>query len=87
MLRPIIIIATLAIVCVVEGLYYTEVTADQDYLLKQKKIYNLLYHVSQPNIVNLEQFKEGQTYSIEAHIDSYTNKVIKTIIDTYYYQF
>lgn len=57
------------------GYYYTELTADQDFLIKQKKIYNLFYHVSQPHIVNPDLYKEGKDYSIEENINSYTNQV------------
>jgi hypothetical protein len=86
MLKPMFILAILAFVCTVEGFYYSEVTADQDFLIKQKKIFNLFYHVSQPNIVNPEQFQEGQSYSIEANIDSYTNKdAVNYFLELYKY--
>lgn len=49
--------------------------ADKDFLLKQKKIYNLLYYVSQPSLVNPSLYEEGRSYNIEANIDSYTNTV------------
>ena len=56
--------------------YFTEYTADKDYLIKQKRIYNILYHIPQAEIVNPELYKEGQAWDIKANIDSYTNSVI-----------
>jgi len=57
-----------------EGFYNTELTADQDFLLKQKKIYNLFYHISQPDIVNPELYNEGKKFDIRENIGSYTNQ-------------
>lgn len=76
MYRNLAVLAILAF-CLASAEYYTVRTADEDFLLKQKKIYNLLYHVSQPAIVNPALYIEGQQYNIEANIDSYTNKVRK----------
>ncbi|XP_034944552.1 uncharacterized protein [Chelonus insularis] len=76
MLKQVFLLACVTFIAVAAegGFYYTEVTADKDFLLKQKKIYNLFYHVGQPNLVNQDLYSEGQAYSIEANIDSYTNK-------------
>lgn len=57
--------------------YNTVKTADKEFLLKQKKIYNLLYYISQPSLVNPSLYEEGRSYNIEANIDSYTNTVNK----------
>ena len=57
--------------------YYDTRTADKDYLLKQKKVYNLLYHVSQPAEINYTWYEEGQKWNIEANIDLYSNAVGK----------
>lgn len=57
--------------------YYDKKTTDKDYLLKQKKVFNLIYHVPQPDIVNPEFYKQGQAWNIEEKIDLYTNKVKK----------
>ncbi|XP_015177942.1 PREDICTED: arylphorin subunit beta-like [Polistes dominula] len=73
MYRNLVVLAVLAF-CLVSAEYYTVQTADKVFLLKQKKIYNLLYHISQPDIVNPDLYTEGQQYSIEANIDSYTNQ-------------
>ncbi|KOX67354.1 Arylphorin subunit alpha [Melipona quadrifasciata] len=53
--------------------YYNTRTADKDYLLKQKKVYNLLYHISQPAEINYTWYEEGQKWDIEANIDLYSN--------------
>jgi len=55
--------------------YNTIQIADKDFLLKQKKIYNLLYYISQPSLVNPSLYEEGRSYDIKANIDSYTNTV------------
>jgi hypothetical protein len=55
--------------------YNTIKIADKDFLFKQKKIYNLLYYVSQPSLVNPSLYEEGRSYNIEANIDSYSNTV------------
>lgn len=55
--------------------YNTVQIADKEFLLKQKKIYNVLYYISQPSLVNPSLYEEGRSYNIEANIDSYTNTV------------
>lgn len=55
--------------------YNTVQIADKEFLLKQKKIYNILYYISQPSLVNPSLYEEGRSYNIEANIDSYTNTV------------
>ncbi|XP_029035145.1 hexamerin-like [Osmia bicornis bicornis] len=54
--------------------YFTTKTADKDFLLKQKKIYNLLYHIPQPNVVNVQLYNEGQAWNIENSISLYRNQ-------------
>lgn len=55
--------------------YNTVQIADKEFLFKQKKIYNLLYYISQPSLVNPSLYEEGRSYNIEANIGSYTNTV------------
>jgi len=55
--------------------YNTVKVADEEFLLKQKKILNLLYYISQPSLVNPSLYEEGRSYNIEANIESYTNTV------------
>lgn len=77
MARLLVFLAILACFCqAICAEYSTEYTADKDYLLKQKRIYNIVYHLSQPEIVAPELYKEGQAWDIKANIDSYTNSVI-----------
>lgn len=85
MYRNLAVLATLAF-CLASAEYYNVQTADKDFLLKQKKVYNLLYHVSQPDIVNPSLYNEGQQYSIEANIDSYSNQdAVKEFLYLYKY--
>ncbi|KAK2586862.1 hypothetical protein KPH14_009800 [Odynerus spinipes] len=85
MYRNLAVLAILAF-CLASAEYYNVQTADKDFLVKQKKVYNLLYHVSQPDIVNPALYTEGQQYSIEANIDSYTNQdAVKEFLYLYKY--
>ena len=54
--------------------YQNDLPADKDFLLKQKRIYQILYHFTQPEL-KPELYKEGQEYKLEANLDGYTNKV------------
>ncbi|XP_053976478.1 arylphorin subunit alpha-like [Hylaeus volcanicus] len=66
-----------------QAAYYETRTADTDYLLKQKKVYNLLYHVSQPMVVNRDLYDEGQAWSIESNLNSYGNEAAKKFLSFY----
>lgn len=68
-------LAAVAVVGLVAADYNTVKVADKEFLLKQKKVYNLLYHVLQPSFVNPTLYEEGRSYNIEANIESYTNTV------------
>lgn len=54
--------------------YTNEIIADKEYLLKQKFIYQILYHYTQPEI-KTDLYKEGQDYNVEANKDSYNDQV------------
>lgn len=58
-----------------QAAYYDSNTADTDFLLKQKKIYNLLYHVNQPLVVNRQLYEEGQAWSIADNANLYAKEV------------
>lgn len=77
-----LLILTVGAIClaVVASDYNTVKLADKDFLIKQKKIYNLLYYISQPSLVNPSLYEEGYSYNIETNIDSYTNTVKTTAI-------
>ncbi|KAI4501525.1 hypothetical protein M0802_003402 [Mischocyttarus mexicanus] len=51
-------------------------TADKAYLIKQKSIYELFWHVDQPTNYHPELYQTARSYSIQDHIDSYTNKTV-----------
>lgn len=76
-------LAVVAAVGLVTADYNTVKVADKEFLLKQKKIYNLLYHISQPSLVNPTLYEEGRSYKIEANIDSYTNTVNTSCVGNY----
>lgn len=84
------LLTALAVVAALLGLvaadYNTVKVADKEFLLKQKKIYNLLYHISQPSLVNPAQYDEDRSYNIEANIDNYTNTTaVKNFLYLYEY--
>ncbi|XP_050447027.1 arylphorin subunit beta-like [Cataglyphis hispanica] len=77
-------LAVIAAVGLVAADYNTVKVADEEFLLKQKKIYNLLYHVPQPALVNPPLYEEGRSYNIEANIDSYINtSAVKNFLQIY----
>lgn len=55
-------------------------TADKEFLIKQKKVYNLLYHVSQPHLVNIPAYNEGRAWSIQNNMDGYSNRVSNSFL-------
>ncbi|XP_043262248.1 uncharacterized protein LOC122403032 [Colletes gigas] len=67
----------------VQASYFDTRTADTAFLLKQKKVYNLLYHVSQPMVVNRDLYEEGQAWSIEANANSYGNYAAMKFLSVY----
>ena len=54
---------------------YTSTTADIDFLVKQKKVFELLMYVDKHVFTDAEFFEVGHHYDIPSHIDYYTNKV------------
>lgn len=68
------LLGLLTVSCVTAN-YFDAKTADKDFLLKQKKVYNLLYHVSQPSTVNLALYNEGKKWNFEDNMDSYNSPV------------
>ncbi|KZC07221.1 PREDICTED: arylphorin subunit alpha [Dufourea novaeangliae] len=64
--------------------YYNTKTADGEFLLKQKKVYNLLYHISQPDVVNVQLYNEGRAWDIEANINYYSKpEVVRNFLSLY----
>ncbi|XP_058801563.1 arylphorin subunit alpha-like [Phymastichus coffea] len=51
--------------------YQNEYVASEDFLLKQKRVFQILYHVTQPRL-KADLYKEGQEFKIEVH--NYINK-------------
>ncbi|XP_072756205.1 hexamerin 70a [Anoplolepis gracilipes] len=79
-------LAAIAAVGFVAADFNTIKVADKEFLHKQKKVYNLLYHIAQPSLVNPTLYEEGRSYNIEANIDSYTNtSAVKNFLYLYEY--
>ncbi|XP_012286306.1 hexamerin [Orussus abietinus] len=48
--------------------------SDKGFLIKQKNVYELFWHVDQPTVYHPELYQKARSYSIEDNVDSYTNK-------------
>lgn len=55
--------------------YYKTKTADMDFLLRQKKVYELFFYINQNVIMDSEIYQVGHSYSIENNMEFYTNPV------------
>jgi hypothetical protein len=68
MIGRLALVAVLAVACVAgeayKPMYQNDYVPDKEFLLKQKRIYNILYHVTQPEL-KPELYKEGQEFKIE----------------------
>lgn len=51
--------------------YNTELKADKEFLDKQKRIYQLLWHVGQANVVNSQLYEQGKAFKFEDHMSSF----------------
>ncbi|XP_077293795.1 hexamerin 70b-like [Arctopsyche grandis] len=61
----------------------TNKVADKEFLLKQKHVYQLFYHVHQQNI-HKEQVQIGREYNIESNMDKYTDtQAVKNFLHRY----
>ena len=60
--------------------YRTEYTASEEYLHKQKLVFDVLYHFNQPQL-NKELYEIGQNYDLEKNIDEYDDKVKSFLIN------
>ncbi|XP_076243329.1 hexamerin 70a [Calliopsis andreniformis] len=77
------LLGLVAVSCVTAE-YFDLKNADKDFLQKQKKIYNLLYHISQPSVVNPSLLDEGRAWDLENNIDSYSSRaVVEEFLDMY----
>lgn len=79
MIRWFVVLVALAaaLVAAVENAqeeYQKEYIADKEYLHKQKLVYDVLYHFTQPKL-NTELYEIGQNYNLVENINSFTDKV------------
>jgi len=50
-------------------------TADKAYLIKQKSIYELFWHVDQPTVYHPELYQKARSFNFEDNIASFTDQV------------
>jgi hypothetical protein len=50
-------------------------TADKAYLIKQKSIYELFWHIDQPTVYHPELYQKARSFSVEDNIASFTDQV------------
>lgn len=64
-------------VCLVAGRSSLNIkmSADKDYLEKQKAIYSLFWHPDQPITVTPDLYQVARSWSIEEHVADFTNQV------------
>jgi hypothetical protein len=53
-------------------------TADKAYLIKQKNIYELFWHVDQPTVYHPELYQKARSFNLEDNIASFTDQVLVT---------
>lgn len=58
----------------------TQATADKTYLIKQKNIYELFWHVDQPTIYHPELYQKARSFNLEDNIASFTDQVLQSHI-------
>ncbi|XP_015604511.1 arylphorin subunit alpha [Cephus cinctus] len=86
MLRYLVVLAAASCCLVVASSNFPTKTADKDFLLKQQKVYQLLYHVHQPDIILPELYKEGMAWNIEDNYNLYDDvKCVQEFMERYRY--
>lgn len=66
----------LAAACLAQATQVPHQTASKEYLVKQKNIYELFWHIDQPTVYHPELYQKARSYSIEDNISSYEDQVI-----------
>ncbi|KAJ8680420.1 hypothetical protein QAD02_016207 [Eretmocerus hayati] len=64
--------------------HYHTMTADAEYLAKQKKIFELFYYVAQNVMTDAEYYEVGHSYDIFNSAEYYTNKEVFYLFLHYY---
>lgn len=65
----------LAAVCLAHATQVPTRTADKTYLIKQKSIYELFWHVDQPTVYHPDLYQKARTFNLEDNIASFTDQV------------
>lgn len=74
MIRRLTLIAIAAIQLVVYG-KAEENPDEKAFALSQRTVFDLLWHIDQPDKVHPDIFKVGNSWDIQANVEHYTDKV------------
>lgn len=70
MLKGVVVLATVCLALV--GATHKDIlVAEKDYLIKQKQIFQLFWHVDQPTTVLPELYQIARAWNLEDHVDAY----------------
>ncbi|XP_012230110.1 arylphorin subunit alpha [Linepithema humile] len=72
------VVLFIAAACLADATQVPTRTADKTYLIKQKSIYELFWHVDQPTIYHPELYQKARSFSIEDNITSFTDQAAVT---------
>ncbi|KAL6267211.1 hypothetical protein P5V15_000288 [Pogonomyrmex californicus] len=64
----------LAAACLAHATRTSTHTADKAYLIKQKSIYELFWHVDQPTVYHPELYQKARSFNLEDNIASFTDQ-------------
>ncbi|KAG5336519.1 HEXA protein, partial [Acromyrmex charruanus] len=73
-----VIALLLATACLAHATQVPTQIADKTYLLKQKSIYELFWHVDQPTVYHPELYQKARSFSLEDNIASFTDQAAVT---------
>lgn len=73
-----VIALLLATACLAHATQPPTHTADKAYLIKQKSIYELFWHIDQPTIYHPELYQTARSFSLEDNIASFTDQAAVT---------
>ncbi|KMR05257.1 Hexamerin [Lasius niger] len=68
----------LAAACLAHATQVPTYTADKAYLIKQKSIYELFWHVDQPTVYHPELYQKARSFNLEDNIASFTDQAAVT---------
>ncbi|XP_018058979.1 PREDICTED: hexamerin-like [Atta colombica] len=73
-----VIALLLATACLAHATQVPTQAADKTYLLKQKSIYELFWHVDQPTVYHPELYQKARSFSFEDNVASFTDQAAVT---------